>query len=197
MSRNCATYTDGMKSLQDVVSAAMGRRVQVAEIAAAAEMSTATYHRRASGAGLHPDEVTRVAREFDLNPAVLLVDLGVLTAADVASAAGAMGLDGMSDSQILEELLGRAQQRERTGPEVVVIREAVDREDMERARAQEADRAFAEIAANESTLASTVPHSTSVGRVNRSQADLEAESDAAERAATEAERVNSQRRSGS
>lgn len=100
-----------MTDLEKLISTNSSRKVTREEIAAVMGVSIATFARRKAGR-FTADELIRVARHFAISPTLLLVDYGVLTPEDAAKAGQQFGMSGLSDSEILEELMGRAAERE-------------------------------------------------------------------------------------
>jgi|GEM_PF-1062278 len=90
------------------------------EVAVAAGISIATLTRRLRE-GLDADEVIRAARHVGASPTEALMALGMLEPHDVRAVAAVDTLDTVPERVLLEELLGRAREREET--------DDVDRED--------------------------------------------------------------------
>lgn len=74
-----------MRHLDVVLSRLMGRRLTSRDIYTALEMPKATYYaQRDEGRLMGPASLIRIARTFDVNPVVLLVEYGHITADEVA-----------------------------------------------------------------------------------------------------------------
>lgn len=100
-----------MNQLEKLLSDTYGRKVSREEIAMALGVSIATYARR-KAKRFTSDELIRVAQHFGMSPTMLLVDCGALTPEDAARAGQEFGMSGLTDVEILNELMGRAQERE-------------------------------------------------------------------------------------
>ena len=83
------------------------------EVAVAAGVSIATLTRRLRE-GLDADEVIRAARHVGASPTEALLELGMLEQHDVRRVAAVDALDTVPERVLLEELLGRALEREDT-----------------------------------------------------------------------------------
>lgn len=108
-----------MADLEGLLQAQVGRKVTPAEISTLLGYSTATFYRRES-AGWPASDLITIAQRYGLSPTRLLLDMGALELDDVRRAGEAKGIEGVSDIDLLNELLGRALDRvARHGDEAV------------------------------------------------------------------------------
>lgn len=99
-----------MADLEGLLQAQVGRKVTPAEISTLLGYSTATFYRRES-AGWPASDLITIAQRYSMSPTRLLLDMGALELDDVRRAGEAKGIEGVSDIDLLNELLGRALDR--------------------------------------------------------------------------------------
>lgn len=99
-----------MADLEGLLKAQVGRKVTPAEISTLLGYSTATFYRR-EATTWPASELITIAERYGLSPTRLLLDMEVLSVDDVRRVGEAKGIEGVSDLDLLNELLGRALDR--------------------------------------------------------------------------------------